>query len=227
MFLSRISRAGAQALLCLFILLGQASAQDADRLKLPVLGLKTNLFALLSPELPTATLSAEMKLSRQFTAQLEGGLLLPSYAEITTAETSQHRGYRIQPSVRFYYEEAGTRFFLEALYRYQSANLDIVGDWRYAPEGQLSYNRRIEYDGSLQRQGLYLSFGIRVATAGRFFFECSAGLGRVWRKEKYFGYPEEASFITNGSPYFNPRVADEDRSRAGGLLSLALGYVLF
>ncbi len=202
-------------------------AQKTDRIQLPVLGLKTNLLSLLGPELPTANLSAELKLSNQFTAQLEGGWLLPASTGMSAAETSRHRGYRVQPSIRFYYEEAGTRFFLEALYRYQSANLDIAGDWRYAPEGQLAYNRRIVYDGSLQRQGLYLSFGIRFATVGKFFFEGSAGLGRVWRKEKYFGYPEDAFFITNGSPYFNPQTVDGDRSRVGGLLSLALGYALF
>lgn len=213
-------------LLCSPVL--RAIAQPVD--PAPKLIAKLGALSLLDPILPSVNLMGEFQIKGPWYGQLEAGVILNADDALERLNTSDKKGFRFRPALRYYYQERRNRYFMELLTVYRQVTLDIEADFFIQPDSGPSYYRRATYTVNSRKVSVFFNLGLfEYSSNDRFVFEIGFGLGGAIQDNEYSDLPENASirqtsFIRAFEPGYETTVAD---IRASGMLYFNLGYALF
>lgn len=192
---------------------------------------KLGALSLFDPVLPSVNLIGEFQLGGPWYGQVEGGLILNLDDQLSGLRTRDKRGFRLRPSVRYYYQEQRNRYFMELLVVYRQAKVEIDGQFRVNPPRGPSYNQLVPYTVDSRKFSVFLNVGLfDYVLNDRVVIEMGIGLGAAALDNTYSDIPEHASITSNTSiinaynPDFEVGVAD---IRGTGMLYFNIGYVLY
>ncbi|MEQ8707019.1 MAG: hypothetical protein RIC19_24010 [Phaeodactylibacter sp.] len=217
---------GIVVLLCSSVFLAQAQPVDPA----PKLIAKLGALSLLDPVLPSLNLMGEVQLGGPWYAQLEGGVILNADDWVEGLKTSNKKGFRLRPALRYYYQEQRNRYFMELMLVYRQVEMDITADFWISSETGPSYNRRLTYTVNSRKVSAFYNIGLfEYMASDRLMVELGIGLGATIQDTEFDGIPENASIqqtsiIRAYEPDFATTSAD---LRATSMLYFNIGYVLY
>jgi hypothetical protein len=170
----------------------------------PDLVIKNGTSSLFNPVLSSINLGLEYYIPGGFSIHIEGGPAIKYRLLTTKPDFKRLSGYRLSAAIRKYFRPVSfdhTEYFVEVYGSLFNMDATIAGDfWRRNEFG--IYEQRIDYDMDRNRAGIYGNFGFQSIESRGFTIELGMGIGALWMQNRFSGAPDDATFLTNGSLFF-------------------------
>lgn len=186
--------------------------------------LRLSLAHLADPLVPGPHISYEHRLARNIYLRHELGYLI-DYDYPDQEALQKLNGFRIRTARRKYASNPGLirrRFFHELSFDYRYLNALIAGDFMRGGFG--GFNQRINYGITQHSFSFHYIRGVSIVFGEHWQLDTGAGIGMRINNRTYGEVPEGASFITNGSLFWQYGLRQPWHATLSVPLIIALGY---